>query len=211
MFCKVNICQTQICKFNEVIDSEDYVFGSELDNDVEEFRIYNLKVEFLPRGIGEKLPILDRFFAESCGLTIIRDFYFANMRRLKSLFLVDNKIAIIEPQAFRHLIEVKVLGIQRSWIERFDENLFHSMVNLESLYLDHNRIKFLSPATFEIPGAELGIVDLSENACIDRFYDSNNGDQLEPDLIAKCSQGQAIKLNKDPYGEIFSRVLLQLC
>lgn len=190
--CEIEMCKPEICVFNGTIDSENYVLGSEVDTYVEEFKIEgNTNVEYLPRHIGKKFSKLKHFSASSCGLTIIRDFYFKNMLNLEGLFLDENKIAFVEPRAFVPLVKVILLSLQGNLIETFNENLFKTMMGLESIYLSNNRIKFLSPSTLEIPAARLAYIDLSGNVCIDTFYSarSTGWEQFEPDLIANCTQG----------------------
>lgn len=233
------MCQPQICVLNETIDSENYVLGSKLDNDVERFEVTdNKNVENLPGHIGATFPNLKSFFVNGCKLNIIRDFYFEGMWNLESLSLIDSKVAIIEPRAFAdlvnvvslemqgnlietldqfffrsmteletidlsnnkianivpltfaNLVKVKSLNMQGNSIVTLDEELFQTMSKLEALDLSRNQIQLLSPSTLAIPDSNIQLIDLTGNVCIDGRYNSNNGYELEPDLIGNCTQGE---------------------
>lgn len=181
--------------FNETIDSDDYVFGSQIDTAVERFSIENnANLEYLPRHIGGKFSRLKDFAATGCSLNVIRDYFFENMLRLEGLFLSDNKIAFIERRAFKDLAKVKSLALERNLIESFHEELFQTMTNLKSIYLSDNQIKFLSPSTLDIPGAALEYLDFQSNVCIDNFYNARGLEsvKLESDLIANCMPGKTL-------------------
>lgn len=195
VFCEIRICEPDVCVLNETIDSDDYVFGSQVDTAVERFSIENkANLEYLPRHIGGKFPRLKDFGATGCSLNVIRDYFFENMLRLEGLFLSDNKIAFIERRAFKDLAKVKSLALERNLIESFHEELFQSMTNLKSIFLSDNQIKFLSPSTLDIPGAALEYLDFQSNVCIDNFYNARGLEsvKLESDLIANCMPGRTL-------------------
>lgn len=175
------------CALNETISRELFVLGSEFNTTIKQFRISeNKEVKDLPKLIGEKLPNLKEFWAKSCGLTIVRSFYFKNMKNLRSLTLKDNQITTIERDSFQDLVSVERMSLNDNLIEILDGKLFRKMVNLDELFLNNNRIKFMRPWTFKISGGKLGFVDLEANICIDSEYDSRNWNQLEIDIRAKC-------------------------
>lgn len=180
--------QLNTCVINQIIDSKAYVLGSVFVTTIERFDMSdNRKVKFLPGGIGGKFPNLKEFWAEKCGLTIVRDYSFTEMRNLRYLNLYDNKIAVIESGAFRNLISLKALWLDDNQIETLDDKLLASMVKLEQLYLMRNKIKFLSSAIFNIPGGKLIFVDLRYNTCINWNYDSSQREKLIADLMANCT------------------------
>lgn len=177
------------CTADQKIESEDYFVSKEpILYDVEVFYLrINKYVKFLPRDMGEKFPNLKEFDSRQCSLTIIREFYLKSMRKLQALILIHNKIAIIEPEAFKDLVKVDKIWLHDNLIETLDEKLFSSMISLKHIYLQSNKIKFLGPETFKIPGASLEIVDLQENPCTGRIYGvKGNLNKLKPDLIANC-------------------------
>lgn len=165
--------QVNSCGFNQTIDSEDFAVGSAFDSTVEQFEIVkNRNVKFVPRLIGQKFPNLKEFYIRFCELTVVRHYYFKNMRNLARLYLDNNKITAIEPASLKDLVKVIRLDLSNNMIETLDENLFAAMINLEGLSLSSNKIKFLSPTMLQIPRGKIGFVDLKSNVCINGTYNS---------------------------------------
>lgn len=183
------------CEISEAVERDDYVLVSPSNIAFEFFYILNNKdVKFLPKDIGEKIPNLKEFWAKSCSLSVVRNFYFKNMRNLQYLVLNFNQIESIESDAFIDLIRLKSLWLHDNKIQTLDKNCFSSMVNVEAIYLDSNKIKFLDPETFKILGGKLSYVDLQKNECTGRIYRSDyfQLNQLEYDLKNICTKNAAI-------------------
>lgn len=190
---------------NQNIDSEDFVLESPTNTSIKHFYVIgrqlkfkpkfisNRRVKYLPKSIGELFPNLEEFCASFCGLTIVRDFYFKNMRSLERLLLGFNQITTIEAKAFDDLVSLYDLDLHGNLIETLDEKLFIKMVNLAIINLNSNSIKFLNPATFKIPGnGRLSMILMWANYCIAEHYVSDNVGrdftQMESDLKANCTQ-----------------------
>lgn len=181
------MCQPNICVLNETIDSEYYVLVSELDNDVERFKIEgNTNAEYLPAYIGTKFPNLKDVSVTRCGLTVVRDFFFENMRRLQNLLLVENKISIIEPRAFTDLVKVKSLDMKGNLIETLDGRLFNRMIKLESLDLVENKIAIITPLAFS------GLVKLKSLDMQGNFIKT-----LDDKLFQKMSKLESLDLSNN--------------
>lgn len=178
------------CMFNkQSVDSDDIVLGSPINATVKRFSIYqNEKVKFLPRLIGKKLPNLTEIHASFCGLKTVRDYFFKDMQNLEVLILSSNEISTIEPDAFRDLVYLKWLSLNYNFIQTIDKKIFATMVNLEDLDLKGNKIKFLTPITFEASGVKPFSVDLKENICIDKLYLPKEIASLDKDIKANCTQ-----------------------
>lgn len=176
-----------ICEVIEPIEHEASVLESSRNTTVTRFDIsLNRDAKHLPRHIGALFPELQGLLARRCGLTTVRNHYFRDMQNLRFLYLYSNKIATIEPNAFLDLTSVKELWLQYNLIETLDEQIFVPMVSLEKVSLSFNKIKFLYPATFNIPGVKLDAVFLIKNVCIDGIYRSNNLPQLRYELSTRC-------------------------
>lgn len=114
---EVFIGEASTCLVNQTIENEEFVLRLEPDTTVEGFEVSkNNAVQFLPRHIGATFPNLKDFMAWVCGLTIVRDFYFANMRNTRYLILGNNKIAAIEPNSFKDLVNVNWLHLGKNKI-----------------------------------------------------------------------------------------------
>lgn len=170
------------------INSEAFIFGADVDSNVIAFKIHKqLDVSFLPRNIAKKFPNLEKVNVTYSGLTIVRDFYFKDLKKVRSVTLSYNNIEIIEAGAFDDLISVTELLLKRNKLKTLDDRLFGTMVNLEYLYLTRNKLKFLSPTVFQITGGKLKLVDLTSNDCINRFFHVNQLVNLEGQLMRSCS------------------------
>lgn len=171
----------------EVIDTEFHVLESEIDNNIRGFHLHDaLETKYLPKYIGDKLPDLQEIAVHGTGLSVVREYYFKNLRRLRFLTLYGNNIAVIEPKAFMDLVNVEELRLQHNKIGTLDENIFNTMSKLKKVYLNNNILKSLMPTTFTIPDGSLNTVNLDSNSCIDKYYNENNIYRLDADLKAKC-------------------------
>lgn len=185
------------CFANQKIESEDY-FVQEERRDLKIFVMdANKYVKFVPKNISENFPDLQEFEISSCGLTVVRSFYFENMKNLRFLILHHNKIATIEANAFKDLVGVERLWLHNNFIETLDENLFNSMLNLQEIYLNVNKIKLLSPETFKNVGS-LDYVDLRKNPCAAKEYYSlwcdDNLNKFKSDLKSQCTRSIFAKI-----------------
>lgn len=172
----------------QAIDSEVFVLKTEVDTNILNFKIYKqMDVGFLPRNIGKKFPNLEQINVTYSNLTIVRDFYFKDLKKVQSVTLSYNNIAIIEAGAFNDLISVTELLLKRNKLKTLDDRLFTTMVSLEYLYLTRNKIKFLSPTVFKINGGKLKMVDLTFNDCINRLFHVNQLVLLEGQLVRGCN------------------------
>lgn len=159
------------CIIQEEINEEDTVLGSEYDARVLAYRSERSQlIKFIPKRISEQLPSLKLFSVIRCGLTIVRDFNFKDMKQLNILELPNNRIATVEPGSFNDLTELVKLDLSSNKIEILDEGLFATMVTLQDIRLAFNKIKALGPKTFTIPDGQLYNVFLVGNDCIDKNY-----------------------------------------
>lgn len=193
------------CHVNRVIDGEEYVIASPTNSAIDRFELKNNKdVKYLPSYIGEKFPNLKELYAERCGLTIVRDHYFKNMKNLQLLYLNGNKITSIESNAFRDLTSVEKLFMHNNMIETFDAKLFATMVSMKEIFLSKNQIKSLSPSTFLIVGGKLAFVDLTSNVCINKNYRSDsNMEHLESNIRDLCKQKKQLESTNGKFTQMF--------
>lgn len=177
----------QTCVVKPRIDSDFFVIKSKSNATVLGFAIHNKPdAKFLPRNIGETFPKLEEVTAYNCSLSIIRNFYFENMRNVRYMDLSSNQIAVIEKGSFRDLFSVKYLYLGNNRIDTLDNDLLKAMVNLKDLDLAHNRINSLDPTTFMNSGGQLLEVNLLSNECINGSYDAVQFDRLETDIKTNC-------------------------
>lgn len=116
----------------------------------------------------------------------MRDRYLKNMRKLRFLFLGSNKIVNIEPSAFIDLVKVENLDMSYNLIETFYTPIFSKMKSLRKLGLMGNRIKYLSPGTFAIPQGGITTIDLEDNVCFNKIFESFQLRDFMSGMKANC-------------------------
>lgn len=180
----------QACVIEPSIDDKFYAVASDSSKTVLSFDIHDKRdTKFLPRYIGEKFPNLEEVTAYNCSLSIIRSFYFSDMRNVRYMDLSFNSITRIEKKSFNDLFNVKYLYLGNNRIKTLDRELFNFMISLKDLDLVHNKISSLDPDTFKIRGGKLIEVNLLSNVCIDASYASSEDIiRLEDDLRNKCNE-----------------------
>lgn len=186
-----NCCgQVDTCIVNQMIASEDSALKSKANPSVEQFYIGdNRQVKHMPKLVGAKFPNLKECRVVNCGLTAVRSHYFKDMRKVQYLLLNGNQITTIEPGSFRDLVGAFHLWLPDNMLTSLDGTVFDPMINLQLLDLKNNKIKFLSPSTFKIPGGNLLVINLNSNVCIDGGYHLQlNGNQLEANIRANCTR-----------------------
>lgn len=182
--------EVKTCTINQTIDSEECELATDLDTAVKSFSVlFEMKVAFLPKHIGEKFPNLEEFYLYNSDLTKVRDFHFKNMRKVRVVMLSGNKIVTIEAGAFNDLVSVEEIFLSYNQIRTLDERLFLAMLNLKKIYLNNNKIRHLSPTTFQhlIYRDHFEKINLEGNVCIDKSYLPYSFNYLQSDLRSTCS------------------------
>lgn len=179
----------QTCVIDSAIDSHFHAIESETDDSVLSFALHkNPAAKFLPRHIGEKFSNLEEVTAYQSSLSVLRSYYFENMRRVQFIDASSNKIALIEPGSFKDLFSIKYLFLANNRIGTLDKDLFKNMVNLKNLDLAHNRIRLLDSSTFRIRGGKLLEANLLSNDCIDGNYEIKDFVRLGNDIRSNCQR-----------------------
>jgi Leucine-rich repeat (LRR) protein len=88
-------------------------------------------------------------------------FRFPNLRRL---LLNDNRISIVDPQAFVAMTKLLYLSLEGNEIERLEDETFQNIHRLQTLNLGYNRISSVNFAAFDSIGTLSHLtIDLSHN------------------------------------------------
>ncbi|XP_037042584.1 insulin-like growth factor-binding protein complex acid labile subunit [Bradysia coprophila] len=69
-------------------------------------------------------------------------------RKLRKLFLKNNKLLEIHPHTFNHIPNIDYLSLSFNSIVRLDDNLLLPLTALKKLHIDHNNIEELSASLF---------------------------------------------------------------
>ncbi|CAF0805447.1 unnamed protein product, partial [Brachionus calyciflorus] len=93
----------------------------------------------------ENFQILD---LSKCGIKIINKFAFKDLFNLKSLYLNNNEIGILEENTFKDLKILNVLNLSCNCLRILDVKMLNGLSNLEKLYLSSNKFLCLQSITF---------------------------------------------------------------
>jgi Leucine-rich repeat (LRR) protein len=103
---------------------------------------------------------------------------------VKVLKLSNNKLDILE-NLFESLPQLITIDLQNNNLREIPANVFKNNTKLNNILLGDNKIKFMSPQTFEIL-RDLKTVDLEENDCVSGVYGPTALKALKIDIQRNC-------------------------
>lgn len=205
---------------NSTIDvvSENHLVDKR-NTDVVSLKIKNQSTKFLPSGISDSFPNLNKIVIENSNLRKLAPGGFKGLNSLGSLIIRGNKIAFIEPKSFDDNINLQLLNLSGNNIEQIPPKIFDKLVNLLIVILSDNKIKSLpfdifpqrnSLDQFLINKNQLETVDtrifqslikalsidFSDNTCVDGKYLEADGDDQQTklslfgEIAMKCSENK---------------------
>lgn len=157
-------------------------------NEIQTFYAYNPNITFIPKGIGDYFPNLQRFIITKSRLRHIEWRDFRNMKNLKVMSLNENKIERLSLCAFQYLENLESISLDGNQITSLHERHFMNLPNLVTISANDNSITELEHDLFqnnlklkdilfrnnEITAIKinfrqlrsLGMVDFQSNKCI---------------------------------------------
>lgn len=141
---------------------------------------------------------------------IIKANSFESLTALKILYLVENKIEVIESRSFDGLSSLKELNLSANELNQINTQTFKSLVSLEKLCLNKNKIGAIDSEAFE-DLKNLKILELAENKLIRINNDSfkwlnslekltlseNQIDEIEPNAFEDLNNLKELYLQKN--------------
>lgn len=117
---------------------------------------------------------------------------FQRLSKLKVLRLNDNEIHYLHPKLLKPLRNLQNISISNNHLTILDDNVFGKIRSLSHVWLSNNRLKSLTPMLFKsLP--QLVYVDLTENKCIDDFYNQTRFDAMNDEISRKCANEYVLK------------------
>lgn len=136
---------------------------------------------------------------------------FQNLRSLKELSLTGNKIQSLHPDIFNSMNRLEKLRLDANLLQDLPENVFEKLTNLRMLSLDSNQLSVFASTLFcknlkieEISLSEnslqvipittfdglanLAIVDLRYNNCVDKLFQGTDFVTMRKHLGRKCGR-----------------------
>lgn len=116
---------------------------------VEELKVLNERVVFLPLKVGEIFKNLKLVSFVECGLITISDESFSSMKKLQKLILSHNKLQEVSEDVFKDLIVLTSLDLSFNNIDHINDNAFQSLKLLTELKLNDNSLLQLTAVAFK--------------------------------------------------------------
>lgn len=157
---------------------------------VEELKVFNEQVLFIPHKLAERLPGLKALIINDCELLEINGKALKGLKKLQSLVASNNQISSVPTKSFDDLTTLTLLDISSNKIREIEADAFSELLNLVQLKLNDNKLvelplnmlakqqklKFLflqNNQLMVIPDklleslTKLEFADLTKNKCID--------------------------------------------
>jgi Leucine-rich repeat (LRR) protein len=190
------------------------------NNDVMVFTNMFTKTNFLPNGLAEMFPKLERFYVASSRLKHVFRKNFIGFKNLKHLDLRYNDIESIPDDAFIDLFNLEVLTLSGNSIKKLPSNAFVSMMELryfdasdneisefndemfstnsklEEILLENNQIKNIKSNFSKFKS--IGFIDLRDNSCVSSFYLRDHPDyplisEFQQEVNSNCTKKEEPK------------------
>jgi Leucine-rich repeat (LRR) protein len=131
---------------------------------------YSSKIDFIPKQIPEEFPNLNGFRFSYSNLPVFKnDLFSEEFVVLEYLDLWYNKIVSIEPFAFKNLKNLKWLRLVDNKIQSLPFNLFQKNPKLILLDFMYNQINSISPNLLKNLN-QLKRVDFRRNQCVNKEF-----------------------------------------
>jgi hypothetical protein len=171
-----------------------------MNYDVATIYVYNSASKYIPKRLGFIFTNLKTLLITKSHLRLVEFRDFKNMKKLRNLYLSDNKIEKVPHCLFKYADNLEIIDLSGNQIKKLNEDvflnlpnlhhfsannneiehlengLFRNNLNLKKISMTHNRIEIIEINFMKIKGVEL--VDLRVNACIDLAFGCCNGPPL---------------------------------
>jgi hypothetical protein len=219
-------CRTYNIDYSAKFETEKHSFtgDSSEKSETKTFRINESpKVEFIPLNILTEFPNLNALVIINCHFPTLKAGLFKpEFKKIEFLNLVENKIELIEPNAFQYLINLKWIGLHRNNLHTLPNQIFKNNPELIFISFWKNIINSIHPSAFDGLN-KLKKIELNENLCIKKNIGCGACSISQTDLKKKlekcfdnCSQGSIcqflyktskIEENEAEHSPIFSESL----
>lgn len=116
---------------------------------LEELSLGACGIEFLPRGLVDKMRSLHFLHLWGNRIKIIQDSYFQRLGQLQELLLWGNDITRVTDQTFTGLGQLRKLDLDDNNVTSLSQDNFKPLPNLQVLLLGNNKIPVIHGYTFK--------------------------------------------------------------
>lgn len=114
---------------------------------------------------------IHKIFMKNCSLVQIHRDAFQSLQLLIELDLSDNSLTVLEPGTFADVIRLRVVYVNNNKIQRLDDHLFENLTFLSKVYFKHNLIDYVGHNTF-VNVSELREIYLDNNSLTVLYEDT---------------------------------------
>jgi Leucine-rich repeat (LRR) protein len=128
------------------------------------------RVAHVPQNLAEEFRNIAELWIEDSEIPIVKNNLFGpQFSWIEKLHLGDNKIQIVEEQAFKHLHNLVEIYLHKNQIQSLGAKVFQNNRELKVIWLSSNKIKIIAPGTFQHLN-QLEWVRLEGNDCVDKEF-----------------------------------------
>jgi Leucine-rich repeat (LRR) protein len=153
--------------------SEKFTFSGTQDQKETATEIYfsqSGRVAHVPQNLREEFPKLTNLSITRSEIPIVKNNLLGpQLSWIEELVLGNNKIQIVEGQAFKHLHNLVVIDLSNNQIRSLGAGFFQNNLKLKEIRIGINKIKMISPETFQHLN-QLTHINLVRNDCVDKEF-----------------------------------------
>jgi Leucine-rich repeat (LRR) protein len=159
-------------KVNLSVKSQPFIFSRTKEQEKETTAVQFVNspvVNFIPVEMFDQFPSLNGLQIDESTIPILKNELFTTeCEKIEFLDLDYNEIEVIEPLAFRHLMNLKWVGLDGNLVKSLNDQIFAFNIHLTSISFWLNNIEMINKKLF-IYLNELKVVDLEDNECADNY------------------------------------------
>jgi hypothetical protein len=164
-------CQVHNVDLSKKTRSEKFTFSGTQEQKKNTTEIHfeeSGRVAHVPRNLHEEFPKLTKLWITRSEIPIVKNNLFGpEFSWIKGLSLRENKIQIIEEEAFKHLQNLERIYLYYNQIQSLNAKVFQNNRKLEKIWIWKNKIKMIAPETFRHLN-QLEWVELEWNDCVNK-------------------------------------------
>lgn len=112
------------------------------------FHAYNPNLRYIPKFLGSTFVNLQTISITKTDLRLLEFRDFRHMKKLRKLYLPENKIERIAPCVFRYVDTVELINLDGNLIKELDDDTFVNLPSLLEFSANQNKIESLESGLF---------------------------------------------------------------
>jgi Leucine-rich repeat (LRR) protein len=117
-------------------------------SDIKVFHAYNPKLRYIPKNLGLNFVNLHTISITRSELCVLEFRDFRYMKKLKKLYLAENKIEKVTSCVFRYVDTIEIINLDGNMIKALDDDTFVNLPDLHEFSANRNQIEILESGLF---------------------------------------------------------------